>query len=84
MRERNGDQRGERARREDRLIKIKGERALRGTRVVQKMGGGGSRGVVLNLELPIEVGDQVRQSILPDGTIRLAVMPKKVARGRRV
>ncbi len=67
------------------MIKIKGERILRGTRVVQKMGGGGSRGVVLNLELPVEVGDLLRQSILPDGTIRLAVVPKKkVARGRKM
>ncbi len=71
-------------------MRIKGERVLRGARKVQGMGGGYSVGVTLHPDaveaLGIADGGKdfyLRQSILPDGTVRLARCENPKRRVRR-
>lgn len=50
-------------------MRIRGERLLRKSYTVQKMGG--SRGIVLSLDFDVQVGDIVRQYLLPDGSLKV-------------
>lgn len=69
-------------------MRIRGERILRGARKVQGMGGGYSVGITLHPDAVEALGvsdgkaHYLRQSILPDGTVRLTrcEKPKRVRR----